>query len=145
MTRDLKLNVGQSVAFSKTVGEADVYGFAGITGDFTFNHVNEDMMSRSKYGQRIAHGALLVGYMSTAAAKMLETTQSSGSESTAISLGYDGIRFLAPVFFGDTVTVQYTIVSIDADRSRALADMIVTNQRSETVAVGKHHLKWVSA
>src|SRR5262245_60372021 len=53
---------GDSVSFAKTVGESDVYLFAGITGDFAVNHVNEQYMARSKYGKRIAHGALLIGY-----------------------------------------------------------------------------------
>ncbi len=58
--------LGDAVKFSKTVGEADVYGFAGITGDLSQNHVDEEFMSHSIYKHRIAHGALMVGYMSTA-------------------------------------------------------------------------------
>ncbi len=58
--------VGRSVSCSKTVGESDVYLFAGITGDLSPNHVDEAYMAKSPYGHRIAHGALLVGYMSRA-------------------------------------------------------------------------------
>src|ERR1044072_623119 len=58
--------VGEGSSFSKTVGETDVYMFAGITGDFAPNHVNQSYMEKSHYKQRIAHGALLVGFMSTA-------------------------------------------------------------------------------
>ncbi len=47
--------IGDTVRFSKTVGETDVYMFAGITGDFSGNHVNEEFMKKSKYGRRIAH------------------------------------------------------------------------------------------
>ena len=50
---------GDSVSFAKTVGETDIYLFAGITGDFAVNHVNEQYMARSKYGKRIAHGVLM--------------------------------------------------------------------------------------
>jgi acyl dehydratase len=57
--------LGDVTRFSKTVSESDVYGFAGITGDFSPNHVNEQAMRDSPYGGRIAHGALMVGYMST--------------------------------------------------------------------------------
>ncbi|MEK9675610.1 MAG: MaoC/PaaZ C-terminal domain-containing protein [Chloroflexota bacterium] len=56
------VGVGDKVSVSKTVGEYDVYGFAGITGDFAPNHVNEEYMRESGYSARIAHGALLVGY-----------------------------------------------------------------------------------
>ncbi|WP_257958787.1 MaoC/PaaZ C-terminal domain-containing protein [Bacillus sp. V3-13] len=58
------LQVGESVSFSKTVSESDVYLFAGITGDLGENHVNEDYMKKTPYKKRIAHGALLVGYAS---------------------------------------------------------------------------------
>ena len=63
---DLTPALGISATFSKTVGESDVYMFAGITGDFAPNHVNEQFMQETQYGHRIAHGALMVGYMSTA-------------------------------------------------------------------------------
>ena len=58
--------IGQTVSCAKTVGESDVYLFAGITGDLSPNHVDEAAMSKTAYGHRIAHGALLVGYMSRA-------------------------------------------------------------------------------
>ena len=58
--------IGDTVRFSKTVGETDVYMFAGITGDFSGNHVNEEFMKKSKYGRRIAHGALLAFILAAA-------------------------------------------------------------------------------
>jgi acyl dehydratase len=63
---DFYVAVGDTTSFSKTVGEYDVYAFAGISGDFAPNHVNKAYMEKSGYGALIAHGALLVGYMSTA-------------------------------------------------------------------------------
>lgn len=57
---DFFVRVGQVVEVSKTIGESDVYLFAGVTGDFSANHVNEDAMRRSQLGRRVAHGALLV-------------------------------------------------------------------------------------
>ena len=59
------LSVGDATSFSKTVGEFDVYGFAGITGDFAPNRVYRAYMEKSGYGGLIAHGALLVGYMTS--------------------------------------------------------------------------------
>ena len=55
--QDFYVKVGDSVTFAKTVGETDIYLFAGITGDFSVNHVNEQYMAQSKFGTRIAHGA----------------------------------------------------------------------------------------
>ena len=60
-----------------------------------------------------------------------------------VSLGYDRMRFLAPVYFGDTVTVNYTVASIDPDKLRATADIRITNQDGTLVAVATHLLKWV--
>ena len=88
--------VGESVSFSKTVSESDVYLFAGITGDLSPNHVNKAYMERSGYGRLMAHGALLVGYMSTASTLAIAHTREA--EETPVSLGYDRIRFLLPVF-----------------------------------------------
>ena len=57
------LEIGDETTFSKTVGETDIYLFAGITGDFFEMHVNEEVMESSRFGARIAHGALIVGFM----------------------------------------------------------------------------------
>ncbi|WP_213767438.1 MaoC/PaaZ C-terminal domain-containing protein [Caballeronia sp. dw_19] len=135
--------VGDTVTFSKTVTESDTYLFAGISGDFSNNHVNEEFMKQSIYGRRIVHGALLIGFMSTASTRMQEQSLSKGICTTPVSLGYDGIRFLKPVFFGDTVTVVYRVAVLDHERLRTVADMEVLNQHKELVAVGKHITKWV--
>lgn len=134
--------VGDRASFTKTVGETDVYLFAGITGDFSPNHVDKSYMERSSYGRLQAHGALLVGFMSTASTLAIAKTRASAEE-TPVSLGYDRVRFLAPVFFGDTITVDYTIGSIDIERRRSTGDITVKNQDGTLVAVATHILKWV--
>jgi 3-hydroxybutyryl-CoA dehydratase len=134
--------IGDTVTFSKTVGESDVYMFAGLTGDLSQNHVDEQFMSHSIYGHRIAHGALMVGFMSTASTRMIEENLKKGIDSTPVSLGYDGVRFLKPVFFGDTVTVTYVIAEIEEERRRTLANIEIKNQNGDLVAVGKHITKW---
>ena len=139
---DFYVDVGDCVSFSKTVGESDVYLFAGITGDLSPNHVNEEYMKQSSYGRRIVHGALLIGFMSTASTLAIEKSRTS-QEETPVSLGYDRIRFVGPVFLGDTITVTYTIAGIDSERRRSVADITIKNQADELVAVGQHILKWV--
>lgn len=140
---DFYVTPGQEVSFSKTVGEADVYMFAGITGDLSSNHVNEQVMSRSKYKHRIAHGALTVGFMSTASTRMIEISRGTNGAETPVSLGYDRIRFLQPVFIGDTITVRYKIKEIDPARRRSRSEISVINQDGDLVAIGEHILKWV--
>ena len=140
---DFYVKVGDSVTFAKTVGESDIYLFAGITGDFSVNHVNEQYMAQTKYGRRIAHGALIIGYMSTCSTMMIEKCRGATAAVTPVSLGYDRVRFIAPVFIGDTVTLTYTIAEIDAQKQRSMADINVINQNGAQVAVARHVLRWV--
>ena len=134
---------GKSVSFSKTVAESDVYLFAGITGDFAPNHVDEEFMRHTQYGRRIAHGALLVGYMSRASSMMSELCVSPASRHFPVSLGYDRIRLLGAVFIGDTITVNYKMDSFDAATMRSSASIEVNNQHAKTVAVATHLMKWL--
>ena len=140
---DFYVKPGDSVSFAKTVGETDIYLFAGITGDFSVNHVNEQYMARSKFGKRIAHGALIVGYMSTCSTMMIEQCRGTARGETPVSLGYDKVRFLGPVFIGDTVTLTYTIAEVDAQKRQSLADIRAVNQNGDIVAVARHILRWV--
>ncbi|WP_332694476.1 MaoC family dehydratase [Bosea sp. (in: a-proteobacteria)] len=135
------VSLGQSARFSKTVSESDVYLFAGITGDLAPNHVNKAYMEKSSYGRLQAHGALIIGYMS-AASSMITANAREGDE-TPVSLGYDRVRLVGPVYFGDTITVDYEIDAIDAERRRATGAIRVTNQDGKLVAVATHILKWV--
>lgn len=127
--------LGSTVTFSKTVGEYDVYAFAGVSGDFSPNHVNEQYMKESPYGQRIAHGALLVAYISTASVLMINKL---GID--AVTYGYDRVRFPRAVLFGDTITVTYEIAEVEEDGRRANGRVTVINQSGEVVAAATHIL-----
>ena len=138
---DFHVEIGTRTEFTKTVGETDVYMFAGITGDFSPNHVNKAYMEKSSYGRLMAHGALMVGFMSTVSTMAIAHTREA--DETPVSLGYDRIRFLKPVFLGDTITVEYEFTAIDVERKRSTADIRITNQDGELTTVGQHILKWV--
>ena len=138
---DFYLKIGDTTSFTKTVSESDVYQFAGITGDFSPNHVNKAYMEKSSYGRLMAHGALIVGFMSTVSTQII--AHSREAEETPVSVGYDKVRFLKPVFLGDTITVAYTVSEIDVVRRRSTAGIEVTNQNGELVAVASHILQWV--
>lgn len=130
--------VGAQSRFSKTVSESDIYVFAGVSGDLSRNHVDEAFMRRDGGGGRIAHGALLVAYMSAASTRLYDPYIEDGGTEVPVSLGYDRIRFLKPVPIGDTMTVTYTISSVDADRGRSEAAIEIHNQHGELVAVATH-------
>ena len=138
------VEVGQHYTFAKTVGETEVALFAGITGDFSDTHVNDQyMQEHSNLGGRIAHGALLVGFMSTASTiSIAHVIHKEGLSDFPVSSGYDKIRFLKPVKLGDTVTVHYTVIEVDKEHGRSIAKVEVVNQRNETVAVGQHLMRW---
>ena len=122
--------VGTTVVFTKTVSESDVYLYAGITGDFAPNHVDEEYMRESRYGTRIAHGTLLMGFMSTVSARL--------RVGRTVSMGYDKVRFVEGVKFGDTITSRYTVESVDLARRRMTARVECMNQHRKVVAVATH-------
>ena len=134
---------GQQARFAKTVSESDVYLFAGLSGDLHPQHVDEEYAKTTRYGRRLAHGALLVAFMSAAFTRYWQTWLEGRAAPPAISYGYDRIRFIRPVFMGDTVTVDYRIVEIDAATAKAFADVTCTNQRGEVVAAARHIIKFV--
>jgi acyl dehydratase len=135
--------IGASVSCSKTVSESDIYLFAGITGDFSPNHVDEAAMARTEYGGRIAHGALLVGYMSRASTLIAERCPLLMADHYPVSLGYDRIRFLKGVRIGDTITITYRIETADAARMRTEANIEVRDQSGALCAVATHILRWL--
>ena len=140
---NLGIEVGETATFSKTVGECDIYQFAGITGDFFPNHVNEQFMSQTTYGRRIAHGLLTLALSSTTSTVFATKSLERGNDYVPVSLGYDRVRFIKPVFIGDTVTIHYTIAEIDQERLRTRSKIEAVNQHGETVMVAEHIMKWV--
>ncbi|WP_428250001.1 MaoC/PaaZ C-terminal domain-containing protein [Ferrovibrio sp.] len=140
---DFHVAIGDKVQFSKTVSESDVYLFAGITGDLSDVHCNEEFMKKSAFGRRIAHGVLSMGFMSTASTLMFTPHVHKYVGFTPVSQGYDRVRFMSPVFFGDTVTITYTIAKIEAERFRTLSDVTVTNQNGIVVSSAVHIMRWV--
>lgn len=136
------IGIGQLTVFRKTVTETDMVLFSGITGDFAANHTDEEYMNASVYGTRHVHGALVVGFMSAVAGKALESARPAGR--TPVSLGYDSIRFIRPVFPGQTISVNHIFDSYDANSMRASAT-IEAYVGTEIVAAATHIVKWVPA
>jgi acyl dehydratase len=132
--------VATRVEFAKTIGESDIYLFAGITGDFSPNHVNAEYMRTTPYGTIIAHGVLVVGLMSTCATKVLEQAL---TPRPAVSYGYDRIRFVKPVRVGDTISVTYEVVSQDPATAKTYSEVTARNQYGDVVAVATHILKFL--
>ncbi|MGH8849494.1 MAG: MaoC family dehydratase [Casimicrobiaceae bacterium] len=128
--------IGDTADFAKTVSEYDVYGFAGIVGDFYGVHVNEEYAKTTRFGKRIAQGALSVGFLATVMGYMAAKAPQPG----AVSYRYD-ISFFAPVYIGDTVTARLTLAEKDEDRNTCVFDAAVTTHAGIVVASGRTYLK----
>ena len=145
MAIDPHLKIGEACEFSKTIAESDLMLFAGISGDFDPIHVNEEFAKTTAFGRRIAHGGLVMGLLSTASSMMSRRSIERGNKAVAVSLGYDKIRFVKPVFINDTLTARYTIEAIDKEAGSTRARVEVLNQAGETCLAGSHVTKWVTA
>ncbi len=122
-------------SIGRTITEADVVLHAGQTGDFFPHHMDAVWCATQPFGQRIAHGTLIlsVGIGMTA----------GDINPRATSYGYDRLRFVRPVFIGDTITTTATIRETRDHPKRPESGFIVeavevANQRAETVLVCDH-------
>ncbi|MBI1826666.1 MAG: MaoC family dehydratase [Planctomycetes bacterium] len=121
------IQVGDTGSFTKTITEQDVLAFAGASGDFNPLHIDEEYAKRSIFGHRIAHGILTAGIISTVLGSELP-----GLGTIFVELH---IRFLKPVYFGDTVRATAVVEEIiNPKRVRLLVSC--ANQNGEDVAIG---------
>lgn len=123
------LAVGQFAEHAKTVTDADIVLFAGVTGDFNPVHVDVEAGARSRFGGRIAHGMLGAGFISAAIAMRLPGPGS-------IYLGQT-LRFTAPVRIGDTITARVEVLELVPSKRRVKLSTVCRNQRGETVIEGE--------
>ena len=131
-------NVGASrETLGRTITETDVVLHAGQTGDFYPHHMDAEWCKTQEFGQRIAHGTLIfsVGVGMTA----------GDINPLAFSYGYDRLRFIKPIFIGDTITVKVTIKDKRdypkrPDHGMVVEGVEIVNQRGQTVLACEHLL-----
>ena len=110
--QDFYVKVGDTVTFAKTVGETDIYLFAGITGDANPIHLDDAYAAQTPFKQRIAHGMLSASYISA-----VFGTKLPGPGSIYIS---QTLNFRAPVHIGDEVVATVRISDLIEHRKRAI-------------------------
>jgi 3-hydroxybutyryl-CoA dehydratase len=138
------LEVGDEVVLTKEVTAGAIDDFARISGDFSPAHMSMEIMSRSPYKTRIAHGALLVAWMSHCSTEVVERLSGlRDAGETPVSLGYDRVRFLKAARIGDTLTYRYRVQTVDLEKRRAVSKLAVVNQAGELVCVAEHILKFI--
>jgi len=105
--RFAELAVGARSTFSRVVTESDVRDFAALTGDDNAIHLDDGFAATTRFGRRIAHGALSIGFLAAAQTRLV------GSGAVWIDAA---LRFTAPVHIGDTVTATSEIIALETDR-----------------------------
>jgi len=121
--------------FGRTITEADIVIHAGQSGDFFPHHMDAEWCAKQDFKQRIAHGTLVL----SVGIGMTAITINPRS----MSYGYDRVRFIRPVFIGDTITVAAKIAEKRDHPKRKTHGVVVEavdimNQRGETVLACEH-------
>lgn len=121
----------------RTITETDIVLHAGQSGDFYPHHMDAEFAKTTPFGQRIAHGTLIFSIAIGLTAAEINPA--------AFSYGYDRLRFIKPVFIGDTIRTRVTISDRSDDPKRPHLGRVtekceVINQRGETVMACEHIL-----
>jgi 3-hydroxybutyryl-CoA dehydratase len=119
---------GQRASFTKTFTEEDVRRFIEITGDSNPLHVDEAFAATTRFGRRVIHGMLAASIFSTMVGMLLPGTGAIYRAQT--------IRFLLPVYLGDTVTAHFVVRSVDRAKHRLEIDAWIENAAGEHVIEG---------
>ena len=120
----------------RTITEADIITHAGQTGDFYPHHMDAEWCKTQPFGARMAHGTLVL----SVSVGML----AGEINESAMSYGYDKVRFIAPVFIGDTITSKAEIIrkrdhAKNSEEFGMVEEQVtVTNQRGEIVIAFIH-------
>lgn len=123
-----ELKVGDKGYIEKTITETDVYLYAGITGDFSWLHVNEVRASQGHFKTRIVHGMLLIGLVSTVV----------GNRMPGAGTVYEvqNISFIKPCYFNDTIKAQTEVMEL-LPRGRVRLRTTCHNQNDELLLDGE--------
>jgi acyl dehydratase len=125
----------------RTITDADLVAFAGLTGDYSELHTSDVYAKNSQFGRRVAHGMLGLAY-----AHGLMWARTGELRETAVAfLGISDWRFLQPIFVGDTIFVNYRISELRDSRSKptqaiAVFDVAVVDQDDRTLQRGSKAL-----
>ena len=134
--KDLYLGM-EFLSPGRTITDADLVGFAGLTGDFSELHTSDVYAKSSQFGRRVAHGMLGLAY----AHGLMWARTGEFRQSAIAFLGINDWKFAAPLFVGDTMFVRYVVQELRPSKSRptqaiATFSVQILNQDGETVQSG---------
>ena len=122
------IRIGEKMSFGKTITEADILAYCGISGDCNPLHVNETFARNSRFGARIAHGMMVAGLVNQ------PNTEITGQGGVHVS---QQVVFKAPVMIGDTITVESEVTEKIEEKRRVIISSTWTNQDGKVVISGK--------
>lgn len=123
------INIGDEAQFSKTITEFDVYGFAGIVGDFNAVHINKEYAKTTIFKDRIAHGVIGAGLISTVIGTYLP-----GEGTVYLS---QSTKFIKPIYFGDTITAIVRVIEKNDEKNRIKFYTKCINQNDDMIIEGE--------
>src|SRR5579872_4220622 len=129
---------GTQGCYRRMLSVEDLRAFGDLVGDHDPIHFDAAFAAGTRYGRPVAHGALLVGFMSAAS-----TQATQASRIPLVSLGYDRMRFIGPAFPGEEIEARFVVVSHDESRQRIFADVEVRSA-GRLVAVARNILKGIA-
>ncbi|SAK77909.1 MaoC family dehydratase [Caballeronia ptereochthonis] len=126
------VEIGRTQMIVHTVTEAEVNAFGHLSGDLNPLHMEDAFAERSPFGRRVVHGLLTAALVSAA-----------HTELTGPGFAYVGqeLRFLGPVYIGDTVTINVCVVEKKPAKRILVMDTTVRNQQGRVVLSGLSALK----
>lgn len=125
----MKFKPGDTAAVTKTILQTDIEKFAELSGDRNLIHLDENYAKGTRFHSCIAHGMLTSSLISNVIGNELP-----GLGSIYLS---QNLKFVAPVFPGDTITARVTVTSIRPDKPIVTLETVCTNQREEAVVKGE--------
>lgn len=126
------------VSPGRTITEADIVNFAALSGDWNEIHTNAEYMEESSFGERIAHGLLILSVASGL------SLRSNFSPKIVAFLGIDNLRFLSPTYIGDTIKVKSKVIEARPSESREGVGILKTKDIVKKQN-GEEVIKWESA
>ena len=125
----MDLKVGDTFSTTREITDEVIRAFADVSGDHNPIHLDEEVAATTRFGRRIAHGALSGAFISAVL----------GHEFAERKIVYlsQTMKFTAPAFLGDTITATATVTKIREDRGIVFLDTVCTNQNGETTVRGE--------
>ena len=125
----MELKVGDKFSTERIVTDELIRKFAEVSGDYNPLHLDDEFAAATRFGRRIAHGMLSGAFVSAVLGYELSVRKIVYLSQT--------LRFVAPVFVGDTVTTTGTVTKIRKDKPVVTLETVCTNQNGETLVTGE--------